>query len=173
MPDGNTASGSQTEVATRTVVSPSDLVELYKHHFDLFLKGYGLQLAVLAAVAGFAFSDSATLGQRTALLVFGAVVCIVCAIAWNLGMRWQTQLSVTLGAQCGDPKLGSVVTSLSKSILPLAFWSSLITSAACITCAVIPPPMPLKHASGCACSLVRPLDDSEPQLRPGSIPGDE
>src|SRR5688572_21477154 len=126
MPDEQPPSAPDAPI--RVTVLPSDLIELYKHHFDLFLKGYGLQLAVIAALAGFALDDGPTPLQRRLLLGYGAAVCLFCAGAWYLGMRWRSQFVAVLGSRCGDPELGSAITHLSKLVLPLALATSLATA---------------------------------------------
>ena len=159
MLDDDSSSRSSNHNATGKTVSSSDLIELYKHHFDLFLKGYALQLAVLSGVAGFAFDGDSTRVQRISLLGFGAVVCVVCAFAWRFGMKWRKHFTLAFDAHSGDRQLSSAITHLSGSILPLALASSLIMSVACLAFVwyYSTKPESLVHPSSCACSLVQPI----------------
>ena len=60
------------------------LIDLYKHHFDLFLKGVAVYLAAVAVIAGYIQNSSTQTGAKITLSflisltsVFGIAGCVV------------------------------------------------------------------------------------------------
>jgi hypothetical protein len=85
------ASASDRAVAS---LSPSPEVvftawiDLYKHHFELWLRGFFVYLGVLGVVAGFFFSEDSSRQVRAYLLVLIIVASTVAILAFSVGLRW-------------------------------------------------------------------------------------
>jgi hypothetical protein len=62
----------------------SRLLELYKHHYDLGLKGFLFYLGIVSAVATVIFHDEHVSGIKASLMILGAVISGFSAYAcWN------------------------------------------------------------------------------------------
>jgi hypothetical protein len=62
----------------------SRLLELYKHHYDLGLKGFLFYLGIVSAVATVVFHDEQVSGIKASLMILGAVISGLSAYAcWN------------------------------------------------------------------------------------------
>ena len=64
------------------------ILEMYRHHFDLYLKVVALYLGSTGAAAGFIFAASTTADQRTALLGFLGLVSGASALANGFVFHW-------------------------------------------------------------------------------------
>ena len=63
-------------------------VDLYKHHFDLFVKGYLIHLAIIGTSAGFIFRQESDYGTKLGLAIFAAVIAICGACTWGVSFLW-------------------------------------------------------------------------------------
>lgn len=63
-------------------------VDLYKHHFDLFVKGFVVHLAIIGSGAGLAFSDKLDPFIRRWLLILVVALSVVSVVAWIVSLRW-------------------------------------------------------------------------------------
>jgi len=88
-------------------------VDLYKHHFELWLKSYLLYMAILGVAAGILFGKDLAGAQTSELqrflLVFIAVVSLFAAIAFSVGLHWLIRFEKTLQsavAAAGAPPFG-------------------------------------------------------------------
>lgn len=92
MPGANVTAPMSPGAESRTGASSWELlklyVDLYKHHFDLFLKGYAVYLAIIATAAGFVFRDGTEPLTRTALVLLVAIVSIAAVVAWSTSFFW-------------------------------------------------------------------------------------
>lgn len=62
----------------------SRLLELYKHHYDLGLKGFLFYLGIVSGVATVVFHDEQASGMKALLMILGAVISGLSACAcWN------------------------------------------------------------------------------------------
>jgi hypothetical protein len=77
--------------ATQLTFEPELLkiyVDVYKHHFDLWLKGYVFYLAIIGSTAGFIFGKDTSPDTRRFLMLFVVTVSAVSLIAWFVGLMW-------------------------------------------------------------------------------------
>lgn len=66
--------------------------DIYKNHFDLFVKGYVVYLAIIGATAGFVFRPETNLATRRLLLVLAILASILATIAWATALAWAGSL---------------------------------------------------------------------------------
>ncbi len=71
-------------------------VDVYKHHFDLWLKGYVIYLAVVGSAAGLIFRADASPDVRRFLMLFVVTVSAVSLVAWFVGLKWAKTFSAAL-----------------------------------------------------------------------------
>jgi hypothetical protein len=71
-------------------------IDLYKHHFELHMKGFLLYLAVLGVAAGFLFSKDSSPEVRALLLVLIVVASTVATIVFSVGLRWLSDFEKAL-----------------------------------------------------------------------------
>lgn len=81
-------------------------VDLYKHHFDLFVKGYVVYLAIIGAVAGFVFRPETDPMTRRLLLAFAVLASALATAAWITAIIWSGAFAAELLAVCH--RLGQV-----------------------------------------------------------------
>lgn len=72
-------------------------VEIYKHHFDLWLKAYLAYLAIIGVVAGILFKPDTPIASRNFLIIFVAAISLLAVIAWIIGIVWIKLFERTLG----------------------------------------------------------------------------
>src|ERR1035441_1669360 len=63
-------------------------LDVYKHHFDLFVKAVFLYFATMGATAGYVFAGSTTRGAKIAVLLVGAALSLVAECACVVSRRW-------------------------------------------------------------------------------------
>ncbi len=71
-------------------------VDIYKHHFDLWLKGYVFYLAIIGSTAGFIFGKDTSPVTRKFLMLFAVTVSAVSLIAWFVGWMWAKDFSIAV-----------------------------------------------------------------------------
>jgi hypothetical protein len=100
VPASSAEAGSTTEVL-------KIYVDIYKHHFDLWLKGYVVYLAIIASTAGFIFGGDTTPDMRRFLMLFASTVSAVSLVAWVVGLRWALDFSSAVEriSQANSPPL--------------------------------------------------------------------
>ena len=101
-------------------------VDLYKHHFDLFLKGYAVYLAIVATVAGFVFRGEIEPVTRAALLLLVALVSIAAVIAWSTAFFWARAFGSQVQSLCRELGIPSMPMFGVKAILVIADAGALI-----------------------------------------------
>ena len=101
-------------------------IDLYKHHFDLFLKGYGVYLAIIATAAGFVFRSETEPVARTALLLLVAIVSIAAVIAWSTSFFWARAFGLQVQNLCRELLIPSMPMFGVKVILVIAAVGALI-----------------------------------------------
>lgn len=62
-------------------------LDVYKHHFELFLKGFVVYLAIVGTTAGFYF-EAADGHKKIFFAGFIIVVCIIGMMAWITSHLW-------------------------------------------------------------------------------------
>ena len=72
-------------------------LEIYKHHFDLFVKGTVVYLALLGAIAGYIFRAEATLASQAALSLFATAISTLAFVGCLVSGRWVAELEAVIG----------------------------------------------------------------------------
>jgi hypothetical protein len=101
-------------------------VDLYKHHFDLFLKGFVFYLAVQGAVAGFAFSEDTTPETRQALLTLATVMSVFAVATWTVALVGMSQFATTFEELCAKLSVPHLPTFGVKVSMFLCILASLV-----------------------------------------------
>lgn len=73
---------------TRDKDQMSMYVDVYKHHFDLFVKGVFLYFAVMGAAAGYVFGSATSRGSRIAVLLMASAISLVAQSACVVSRKW-------------------------------------------------------------------------------------
>jgi len=84
----NKSNKAQPPRAPLSEVLLTAYIDLYKHHYELWLRGFFVYLGVLGVVAGFLFSNDLLPGERNLLLVFIFAASLVAIVAFFVGFRW-------------------------------------------------------------------------------------
>lgn len=71
-------------------------IDIYKHHFDLWLKAYLAYLAIIGVVAGILFRPETPSDSRQFLVLFVVTVSLLSVIAWVIGLAWIRQFEKIL-----------------------------------------------------------------------------
>ena len=104
-------------------------VDLYKHHFDLFVKGYVVYLAIIGAVAGFVFRPETDPLTRMLLLAFAVLASVLATAAWVTAIVWSGAFAAEVLVVCrrlGDVRIPMFGT---RVILILGTLGSLALTA--------------------------------------------
>ena len=79
---------------------------LYKHHFELFLKGLALYLGIIGGTAAYVYRDGAATSARVPLSVFVIFVSLLAAGGCMVSLEWVssmdriiTRLSTAVGLE--------------------------------------------------------------------------
>lgn len=113
-PQGSTDRPSQSTPRPESELLKLQLtsfLEVYKHHFDLFLKGVAGYFIVVSTLTNFALAKDAT---RPKGIAFSLAICIGSLIAFSccaISKRWVEDLERTLGR---------ITTALSGEPLPFS-----------------------------------------------------
>ena len=75
-------------------------IDVYKHHFDLFVKTVFLYFAAMGTAAGYVFRTSATLESKMAVCGVAAAVSIVAVVTCIVCQKWVLRLENTVTAMC-------------------------------------------------------------------------
>ncbi len=67
-------------------------MDVYKHHFDLFVKGTAVYLAIVGTVAGLVFKDGTRLPLQVALCIFVMLISCVGGYACYWSDKWVCDL---------------------------------------------------------------------------------
>jgi len=100
-------------------------VDLYKHHFDLFVKGFVVHLAIIGSGAGLAFSDKLDPFTRRWLLILVVALSIVSVVAWIVSLRWAYRFAQQFEDLCDRIGMERLPTFGVKAIIALATTGSL------------------------------------------------
>ena len=76
-------------------------VDLYKHHFDLFVKGYVVYLAIIGTVASFVFRPETGPLTRALLLGLAVLMSALATVAWITGIVWSDAFRKEIRDICG------------------------------------------------------------------------
>jgi len=107
-------------------------IDIYKHHFDLFLKGYIFYLAVIGAIAGLVFSNEVDAQTSQFLLFFMSTVSVMAILTWSGGLFFLLRFIKTmntLSITAGVPLLPS---SMFVWVLSLGLVASIVISVGTI-----------------------------------------
>jgi hypothetical protein len=107
-------------------------VDLYKHHIDLWLKGYLVYLATIGVIAGFLFSKETVPTVRWFLILFLVTVSAVSVAAWTVGLVWLRRFDAILR----DLSLRARVPTISlfgfKAVVLLGLIGAIIITASAL-----------------------------------------
>ena len=95
-------------------------LDLYKHHFELYLKGYFIHLVVVGAISGFLFAtqNPAKGEMAIALAKMGIVVTVVGLIGSILACVWAIKMRIVYVSLCrqlsvlSPPMFGGIATTI-------------------------------------------------------------
>ncbi len=105
---------------TTTEKLPEIYLDLYKHHFELYLKGFFIHLVVVGAISGFLFAtESPAVGNAAiALASMGLVVTIVGLLGSILAFVWAFRMRSVCLTMCNKlsieppPMFGGIATTI-------------------------------------------------------------
>jgi hypothetical protein len=69
---------------------------VYKHHFELFLKGLALYLAIIGGTAAYLYRDGATRDARVALWLFLFLVSALAIAGCKVSLDWVSAIEGTV-----------------------------------------------------------------------------
>jgi hypothetical protein len=75
----------------------SRLVDLYKHHYDLFVKGYLFYLAIVSAIASVVFGNNDKTSVKTYLMILAAVISGLSAFSCLNAVEWVNKTKGKIG----------------------------------------------------------------------------
>src|SRR2546425_12803203 len=75
-------------------------MDLYKHHFDLFVKAVVIYFAAMGAIAGYVFNDSLSSGTRVAVSSVAGIVSLLALVACVCSRRWVTTVEQHVTMMC-------------------------------------------------------------------------
>ncbi|HZF08423.1 MAG TPA: hypothetical protein VFE33_06490 [Thermoanaerobaculia bacterium] len=99
-------------------------MEVYKHHFDLFLKAVALYFAIVGAVAGFMYRDSFPLSSQRALSVLIAFLSVVTMMGCWMSFRYVKRLRDLVSALASDLRLKDFPFTGALSVSGLFSWTA-------------------------------------------------
>jgi hypothetical protein len=67
-------------------------LDVYKHHFDLYVKGVAFYLAAAGALSGLIFREGATMAARRTLAIVLTIFCIGAVVGSFLSWRFVARL---------------------------------------------------------------------------------
>ena len=91
---------SQPPSADLTRAHLAMFIDVYKHHFDLFVKTVFLYFAAMGTAAGYVFRTSATPESKMAVCGVAAAVSIVAVVTCIVCQKWVLRLENTVTAMC-------------------------------------------------------------------------
>ncbi len=65
-------------------------IDLYKHHYDLFLKAAGIYLAVVSVLASYIFRADVNFATKCALSIIVSIAAIIGFLGGKLYIEWLT-----------------------------------------------------------------------------------
>lgn len=102
-------------------------VDIYKTHFDLFVKGVALYLAIVGAIAGLIFQPSATGTTRSALALFVGLCSGLGVAGSRIGIAW------TRAAQADMDQISDALGITRLSLIPASRIATLaLTLSSCL-----------------------------------------
>jgi hypothetical protein len=75
-------------------------VDLYKHHFELFVKGFVVYLAIIAGASGIAFGGKVSTRTQQSLLVLVGLTSLCACIAWIVSLVWVARFATLFHELC-------------------------------------------------------------------------
>jgi membrane protein implicated in regulation of membrane protease activity len=75
-------------------------MDVYKHHFDLFVKGVVIYFAAMGAIAGYVFNDTLNSGTRVAVSSVAGIFSLLAVLACLLSRRWVTIVERHVAMMC-------------------------------------------------------------------------
>lgn len=100
-------------------------LDVYKHHFDLFLKGVAVYLVAMSTIAGFAFGKEASENARFILSLLIPCGSVIAFFGFLKCRRWVFDLQKSLESIETELKIQSFPFSGPKSVI----FTMLIVSA--------------------------------------------
>ena len=108
------------------------LVDVYKHHFDLYLKGVVIQLAVVGAVSGLVFRPETDQSTKLALLAFASIVSTIGAVGWMAGMAWHRRITRAIDEASGRAGFADTITFMAKRATALGAVATVVLAVGCV-----------------------------------------
>jgi len=121
MPDAKENAGTETDAATvratRMGEHLSRLLDLYKDHYALFIKGAIVYLAAVAVIAGYMFGPAAKHehdGYFAAIVIGASAIWLGAAL---ISLRWWHDATTNIDAICNELELSSYPLKQDRSIM--------------------------------------------------------
>lgn len=71
-------------------------IDVYTRHFDIFLKGVIIYLALLGGVAGFIYHDNVTFGTKVTLSVMASILSLIMFVACLMSRLFLIDLKIII-----------------------------------------------------------------------------
>ena len=124
------ASGADPQADARDAFKV--FVEIYKHHFELWLKAYLAYLAIMGVVAGILFKPETPLDSRKFLVLFVVTVSLLSVVAWSIGLVWLRQFEKTIDQLSAAANFPTLRLSAFKLLVFVGLIGALVISVSAI-----------------------------------------
>ena len=122
----------QSESGTPALELLKIFVDLYKHHFDLWLKGYLVYLGIIGVTAGFLFNKDAAPTTRSFLILFLVTVSSISVGAWAVGLVWLRRFDATLRDLSLQAKAPIISLLTFKAVVFLGLLGAIVITASAL-----------------------------------------
>lgn len=131
------ATGTTGPVALAPSLAYSDLVhsllDVYKHHFELLVKGYVVYVTVIGATGWFALQADTPPDLRNSLLQFVSVISFLGCVVWGNGLIWFSKLRrLLLEDPTAGPKTADLIYPARLSVAVAMLGAITFTVAALV-----------------------------------------
>jgi len=99
-------------------------LEVYRHHFDLFLKAVALYFAIVGALAGFIYRDNMPLASQKSLSILISLLSIVSILGCWLSRRYVKALQTLVDTIARELHIKDFPFTGALNITALFAWTS-------------------------------------------------
>lgn len=99
-------------------------LEVYRHHFDLFLKAVALYFAIVGALAGFIYRDNMPLASQKSLSILISLLSVVSLLGCWLSRRYVKTLQALVGSLARELHIQDFPFTGALNITSLFAWTS-------------------------------------------------
>jgi hypothetical protein len=112
-------------------------IDLYKHHYDLFLKAAGIYLAVVSVLAGYMFRADVNFVTKCALSTIVSIAALIGFLGGRLYKEWLTSTEISVGNISDKLGIAPVVFIQTKKVITIEQVVSVLLFAASLLNTVI------------------------------------